>query len=202
MLYSDSVIEVMSLEADIVQRVHADFAPENVASVLEQLSRSPKTGRIARCIVAGAGGSPERLEYLIGLADIDYRDVIVAGEYDGSMRHVRDLRVSFLIDSPDDSWIGETAAAIYKRGYLLTGVKSRAAEQGPFEYTCDRSEGVATFSDGAHVIAIQKKNGQWSLVEGGRDLHRFGLDAPIEDDQRFRVQLDFYLKEISTHSHS
>jgi len=186
----------MALEADIVGRVRADFDAADGPTALDELSVSGESGRIARCIVLAAGGSLERLRELIGMADIDYRDVIVAGEYDAAMQRVRDLRVSFLINSPHDFWIGETAAAIYKHGYFLTELKSHPATVGPFDYTCDRSEGLATFSDGANTITIQKRDRNWSLVEGGSELHRYGLDALIADEERFRVQLDSYLVQL------
>ena len=106
----------MTLEADIMDRVQADFSGTEGQKALDELLASGKAGRIARCIVFAAQGSLERLREHIQMADADCRDVIVAGEYDITMHQVRDLRVSFLIASPDDFWIGETAASIHKRG--------------------------------------------------------------------------------------
>lgn len=183
----------MTLEADIMDQVQADFSGTDGQKALAELMTSGRAGRIARCIVFAAQGSLERLREHIRMADADHRDVIVAGEYDITMRQVRDLRVSFLIASPDDFWIGETAASIHKRGYYLTELKSQPATVGPFDYTCDRSEGHATFSNGENTITIQKHDRKWSLIENDPNLRTYGLDALIDDEERFRVQLDYYL---------
>ena len=128
------------------------------------------------------------------MAEMDFRDVIVAGEYDEAMRAVGDLSVSFLIAAPDDFWIIETAKSIHKRGYSLTAVKSRPATVGPFDYTCDRTEGTATFSDGVNRIEIEKADRKWS-VAADDELRRFGLDESFDDEERFRIQLDFYVSQ-------
>ena len=185
----------MTLEADIIERVQADFSDTEGQKALDELLASGKAGRIARCIVFAARGSLERLRDHIRMADADHRDVIVAGEYDIIMHQVRDLRVSFLIASPDDFWIGETAASIHKRGYYLTELKSQPATVGPFDYTCDRSEGLATFSKGEDTIMIQKHDRNWSLIQDDPDVRTYGLDVLIGDEERFRIQLDYYLSQ-------
>jgi len=185
-------IQAMALEPDIVDRVRADFRPAETPIALDELTASGRTGRIARCIVLAARGSLQRLRELIGMADRDYRDVIVAGEYD-AMYRVRDLRVSFLIASPDDFWIAETAVTADKRGFRLTALDSRPATVGPFDYTCDRSEGRATFSKDTSAVTIQKHNRRWSICATRNDLRPFGLDAAFDDEVRFRIQLDYYL---------
>ena len=182
----------MTLDADIIERIRADFPDADTA--IADLRASGKTGRVARCIVFVSHGSLEKMREYIQMAETDFRDVIVSGEYDETMRLVRDLCVSFLIASPDDFWIGETAKSIHKRGYSLTAVKSRPATVGPFDYTCDRGEGTATFSNGVHEIEIEKADRQWS-VNSDDDLRRFGLDDCIGDEERFRIQLDFYLSQ-------
>ncbi|TWU35835.1 hypothetical protein Q31b_52700 [Novipirellula aureliae] len=182
----------MTLEADIIERIRADFPDAGTA--LAAMSVSGKTGRIARCIVFASNGSLEKMREYIQMAETDFRDVIVAGEYDETMRPVRDLCVSFLIASPDDFWIAETAKSIYKRGYSLTAVKSGPATVGPFDYTCDRSEGTATFSSDVHEIEIEKADRKWS-VNSDDDLRRFGLDESLDDEERFRIQLDLYLSQ-------
>ena len=184
---------IMILDADIIDRINADFAGTDAQSAQAELAASGKAGRIARCIVFASAGSLQRLRELIQLADVDYRDVIVAGEYDSAMRQVRDLRVSFLIASPDDFWISETAPTMHKHGYFLIQLNSRPATRGPFEYTCDRTEGVATFSDDTSVIKIEKRDRKWLLVHDGFDLRPYGLDALFDDEERFRIQLDYYL---------
>lgn len=183
----------MPLETDIVDRVRADFGPTEGPAALDELSASGRTGRIARCIVVAASGSLERLRQLIGMAASDYRDVIVAGEYDGAMHPARDLRVSFLIASPDDFWIGETAVTADKRGFRLIALDSGPATVGPFHFASDRSEGLATFSNGTTTITIQKHRRRWSMPPTGKDLRPYGLDAVFDDEERFRVQLDYYL---------
>lgn len=183
----------MTLEADIVDRINASFAGTESVSARVELATSGKTGRIARCVVVASEGSLQRLRELIQLVDTDYRDVIVAGEYDIAMCQVRDLRVSFLIASPDDFWIGETAATLHKCGYYLTELKSKPATVGPFDYTCDRNEGIATFSGGANTITIKKHDRRWSLVAEDSNLASYGLDALIDDEELFRNRLDCYL---------
>jgi len=182
----------MTLDADIIECIRADFPDADTA--LAALSASGKTGHVARCIVFASNGSLEKMRKYIQLAETDFRDVIVAGEYDEAMRPVRDLCVSFLIASPDDFWIAETAKSIHKRSYSLMSVKSRPATVGPFDYTCDLSEGTAMFSNGLHEIEIDKTDRKWS-VNSDDDLRRFGLSEPLTDEERFRIQLDFCLSQ-------
>jgi hypothetical protein len=72
----------MSIEPDIVESVRADFSAEVVPDVLGRLEAASNMPRIQRCIVFAARGHPWYLEYLCQLAKIDYRDVIMAAEYD------------------------------------------------------------------------------------------------------------------------
>jgi hypothetical protein len=65
--------------------------------------------RLVRCIVQAAKGNERRVQELIVLEREDVRDVIGLGEYDGSGNCVRDLRVTFLIDSPEKMWISGVA---------------------------------------------------------------------------------------------
>ncbi len=182
----------MTLDADIIECIRADFPDADTA--IAALAASGQIGRVARCIVFASNGSLEKMREYIQWAETDFRDVIVAGEYDAAMGRVRDLCVSFLIASPDDFWIAEIAKSIHKRGYSLMAVKSRPATVGPFDYTCDRSEGTATFSNGVHEIGIDKTDRKWS-VKSDNDLRRFGLSEPLTDEERFRIQLDFYLSQ-------
>jgi hypothetical protein len=75
----------MSLEADIVDYIRAGFDPAHASTAVNELAACGTSGRVARCVAVGAGGSIVRLRELIETADIDYRDVIVAGEYDGAI---------------------------------------------------------------------------------------------------------------------
>lgn len=115
-------------------------------------------------------------------------------EYDETMRRVRDRSVSFLIASPDGFWIGETAKSVHKHGYSLTAVKSFPAPVGPFDDTCDRSEGTAAFSNGVHEFELEKPGRKWS-VNSNDGLRRFGPDGSLDDEKRFRRHLDFYLAQ-------
>lgn len=178
----------MSLDADIIERIRADF-PDADAPIAV-LHSSGQTGRVARCIVVASNGSLQKMREYIRMADVDFRDVIVAGEYDELMCPIRDLSVSFLIATPEDFWIRETAKSAYKCGYTLTRLKSRPATVGPFHYTCDRSEGTATFSNGINRIDVEKADRKW-FVNSDDDMRRFGFD----DEERFRVQLEFYLSK-------
>ena len=184
----------LELEPDIVDRVHADFGLSDGHTAIADLVASGIKGRLARCIVLAARGSLERLRELIQIANRDYRDVIVAGEYDGHHEEPhRDLRVSFLINLPDDAWISEVAVTMAKRGFRLLHVESHQATLGPYNYMSDRGEGQAAFSNGPNSLVLEKRNRLWAISEGGRDLHRFGLDTPIGDEERFRVQIDYLL---------
>lgn len=183
----------MPLQSDIIDRVRADYSRRESPAALDELSASGVRGRVARCLVLAAGGSLECLRELIRMAVIDCRDAIVAGEYDAAMQQVRDLRVSFLIDSPGDFWIAETAVTADKHGFRLADIDSRPATVGPFDYTSDRSEGRATFSNGASTVAVQKRDRQWSVSASGDDLRPFGLEQAFDEEEQFRVQLDYYL---------
>jgi len=72
----------MNIEPDIVENVRADFPVEAVADVLSRLEAASSVPRIQRCIVFAARGHPWYFDYLCRLAKIDYRDVIMAAEYD------------------------------------------------------------------------------------------------------------------------
>jgi hypothetical protein len=59
---------------------------------------SPADLRLRRCALVASGGSLEKLKYYVALLKVDYRDVIVAGEYDvvgGKLTRVRDLTMRF-----------------------------------------------------------------------------------------------------------
>jgi hypothetical protein len=181
----------MSLEADIVDYIHASFDPADASAAVNELASCGKTGRLARCMAVGAGGSIERLRDLIKTADIDDRDVIVAGEYDGAMRRIRDLRVSFVINSPEDFWISGVALTAHRHGYLLVNLETHAVSTPPFART--QTHGTSTFIKAGRTITIHNKDGQWWIDGHDCNLASFGLDAPLADEERFRIQLDFLL---------
>jgi hypothetical protein len=74
-------------------------APDREAALALVTSATIHDGSIAgprliRCAVVASGGSLARLQTYIELLKIDYRDVIVAGEYgsrDGKLVRVRNL---------------------------------------------------------------------------------------------------------------
>ncbi|MBX3416868.1 MAG: hypothetical protein KF851_04630 [Pirellulaceae bacterium] len=181
----------MTLDADIVQYICAGFDPAYASTAVNELAASGISGRLARCVVVGAEGSIDRMRELIETADIDYRDVIIAGEYDGALRRVRDLRVSFLINSPEDFWISEVALTAYKHGYFLVNLETHCISTPPFAGS--RSYGTATFTNQCRTITIHNRDGQWRLDGHECNPAKFGLDAPLADENRFRIQLDYLL---------
>jgi hypothetical protein len=183
----------MALDPDILERINADFRPHDRQSVFDALSAANRNGRITRCILFAAQGSVQRIRELVALADLDDRNVILAAEYDLRSR-VRDLRVSFLIDSPEDFWISDAAITAHKHGYQLARLETRAYSTPPFART--QTEGTATFVNTGRTLTIQKQDGRWSIVGGARNLASFGLDSPLADEERFRIQLDFLLSRI------
>jgi hypothetical protein len=182
----------VEIEADIVERVRQDFAEDSVAEAITALNESDARGRVARCIVIAANGSLSSLQSAIELGKYDWRDAIVAGEYVNGDR-VRDLRVSFLIDHPNQMWVGEVAVALHERGMELRSVATRPAPLGPFHYVTDRSEGEAVFASPMFSIRVEKKDRHWRLHDEGRDLEIYGLNRFIENETEFRDAVQCYL---------
>jgi hypothetical protein len=81
-------------------------APDREAAVALVTSATIHDGsaagpRLIRCAVVASGGSLERLRTYIDLLKIDWRDVIVAGEYasrDGKLVRVRNLNTPIADD--------------------------------------------------------------------------------------------------------
>jgi len=70
-----------------------DIARELLASAIDHAGAAP-AARLLRCAAIGSRGDLVQLRYLVGLLQIDYRDVIMFGEYDvvdGKLLHVRNL---------------------------------------------------------------------------------------------------------------
>lgn len=95
------------IPADIRARVLSDFG-EDDAPVVEQrllelmvVLQRYMVGeglRVARCVVQYADGDNEKLEYALDIAQRDYRDAIMFGEYetkDHKLLRVRDLTQPF-----------------------------------------------------------------------------------------------------------
>jgi hypothetical protein len=56
--------------------------------------------RLMRCALIASGGSLEQLRAQVARMKVDWRDVIIAGEYvseDGTLKQVRDLSVPFAL---------------------------------------------------------------------------------------------------------
>ena len=94
----------MALTEDMVRYIDATFAAEDRAAVTQLVSNatihdcSPAGPRLKRCALVGSRGSMATLEYLVGLLRVDWRDVILAGEYESrnsKLTKVRDLTVPF-----------------------------------------------------------------------------------------------------------
>ena len=89
---------------DITRRMVAWFSEPDRSIALALLSRAVihdgklADDRLRRCALVASKGSLEKLQYYVGLLAIDYRDVIVAGEYEvvgGALTRVRNLTTSF-----------------------------------------------------------------------------------------------------------
>ncbi len=148
---------------------------------------------LVRCIVHAAGSDEQHVQQLLDLARQDYRDAILAGEYDSGVNRVRDLRVSFLIDSPAKFWAGETARLMASRGYRLTHLETNPATVGPFAYASDSGEGRATFNGPLGNVVIEKKNRHWVIHGNPRDLAAHEMDHAFNDEHVFRDALSGYL---------
>jgi hypothetical protein len=99
----------MSIEADIIERVLADFPPESISSVLAQLEAASSTPRIQRCIVFAARGHPWYFSYLCRHTKTDYRDVIMAAEYVLGDVRLYDFTRPFDSARIDDPYATQTA---------------------------------------------------------------------------------------------
>lgn len=88
------------LPADLERWIAAHFpaadantARELLATAIDHAGAAPGA-RLLRCAAVGSRGDLVQLRYLVGLLQIDYRDVIMFGEYeivDGKLEHVRNL---------------------------------------------------------------------------------------------------------------
>ncbi len=184
------------LPLDVMARLNSDFGDRTDAAAAILLA-CRQIGhiddRLVRCIVYAARGDESRVRDLIELAQQDYRDVIVAGEYDEAMRQIRDLRVSFLIDSPEKFWAGEVACMMASRGHRLTSLETRPTTAGPFVYLSDYGEGRATFIGPKGEIVIEKGDRQWTIQGNRRDLEIHELDHTFSDERPFLDAVSGYL---------
>jgi len=79
---------------DIVDRVIEEYPPDAIGQVhlwLEELD----SDRLARCALFLAQGSLTKLKEEVALGRADYRDLIVAAEYDRADNRLRDFSQPF-----------------------------------------------------------------------------------------------------------
>ena len=81
----------MPIDPDIIDRVKLDFPAAEVPFVLTQLEFVSESQRILRCIVFAARGNSAGFDQLCRLAKVDYRDVIMAAEYDRHDNRLHDF---------------------------------------------------------------------------------------------------------------
>jgi hypothetical protein len=162
--------------------VEADFGPQFTPKAIELLTAAGESGRLARCIVHLAHGDLAELERHIRLEKEDYRDVVMAAEYDDMRLPVRDLRASFLIDSREKMWIGDLAAALSGRGFFLESIQ-----------TATMDSGIAVFVGDLGRLVINKDRGQW-IVEGEMDeLDLYDLRRAFDDKRQFSDAVSCYM---------
>lgn len=97
----------MNLPEDIVEYVSKNYTEAEVPEVVATLQsaklhdgRDPDS-RMLRCALIASDNSVGGLQRFVAGLAIDYRDVIVAGEYtskDGSLVQIRDLSLPFSND--------------------------------------------------------------------------------------------------------
>lgn len=88
--------------SDYPEDIHAKIARDfkrNAAAASEMIEAhlidDPTGDRVLRCVLFVASGNLSELEQCLKLAQLDYRDMIVAAEYDEHMKQVRDFNNPF-----------------------------------------------------------------------------------------------------------
>ncbi|MFZ2644592.1 MAG: hypothetical protein WA117_26610 [Verrucomicrobiia bacterium] len=183
----------MPLEHDIVERIEQEFSSHDAPTALELLRTAGKSGRIARCIVFAAIGNLEALRRYIQVADQDYRDMILVGEYDDMHRQLRDFRTSFLIDAPVKMWISHVAVVLAGRGYFLSSVETVPVEAGATARLSDLGEGVAIFDGDLGQIRVAKHRRQWILTGDIGELESYDLAKAFADEREFSDAVSCYI---------
>lgn len=94
----------MEFYSDIIEKIEELFKETEIADAIVLLEsakmhdNSEPPPRCLRCALVASQGSLAKLKYYVDLLAIDYRDVIVAGEYEikaGELFRVRDLSEPF-----------------------------------------------------------------------------------------------------------
>ena len=98
------VSRLMNMQPDIIEYIDRVFQEEE-RDTARELVRSAvlhdgtaADPRCQRAALVGSRGSMRQLKYLVELLKMDYRDVLVSGEYEGrgrDLRRVRDLSLPF-----------------------------------------------------------------------------------------------------------
>lgn len=99
----------MNVAQDIVDQLQHDFPADEIDKRLAQLTEASSTTRIQRCIVFASRGHAWYFDYLCRLAKIDYRDVIMAAEYDRLDAHLYDFNKPIAEARIDDPYGGTKA---------------------------------------------------------------------------------------------
>jgi len=81
----------MTVPSDVTEHVRAHFPSSDVDELLELLATVTDSPRLQRCIAFGARGDLAGFRSLCELVEIDYRDLIVAGEYSRDLRQLYDF---------------------------------------------------------------------------------------------------------------
>ena len=189
-----------ALEPDIVQKIEQTFSSSDAQKAIDLISAAGISGRIARCVVFAARGNIDVLKDYLQRADLDYREVIIAGEYVNLLRQ-RDFRVSFLIDEPAKMWISEIAAALAPRDYFLSEIVTVPARKhgGKAAYFGKLGEGTATFEGDMGKIVVTKDHGHWTLACENPDFAAHDLAKPFKNEKEFAEAISSYIltKRIS-----
>jgi hypothetical protein len=88
------------MASDIQSKIRRDFPPDEFFAAIEAINewdvhrKGLLEDRLIRCAIYLARGSLERLRQQIALGMLDYRDLIMAAEYEGDVR-VRDFSRPF-----------------------------------------------------------------------------------------------------------
>ena len=92
------------MSVDIQNKIRRDFPPDNFFAAVEEIGRwdAERKGllddHLIRCALYLAKGNLEELKKQIAIGKANYRDLLMAAEYDGKAR-IRDFTKPFQKDS-------------------------------------------------------------------------------------------------------
>jgi len=180
------------LPEDVVNRVREEYK-ERADEVLLLLLARREIGsgeffgdRLIRCVVFAAKGNLSRISELIALGLRDYRDLIMAGEYDHKSNRRRDLTASFLVDGDQNFWIADLAELMASRGYRLTTLEIHPDNSSRAEKLSENISKRATFVGAKGTIQIELKQGLWRICGDLPTLELHDLNRKFEDGRAFR----------------